>query len=125
MKDLARDIIALGGIPFFAIVIVRIIILDTLVYLSQFLIAGSLFFIATFFFRNNFYSGLSLIALVFTSIVYNDLRYTIFGGFVYLLLLVSLFYLKYDKKKIIWGVFFGVISAISSYFAVDFIFKNI
>ncbi len=122
IKSVARDFIALGGIPFFAIVVVRIWLLDTPAYLNQFLIAGGLFLAITFFLKNNIYSGLSLIALFFTALVYTDLRYTIFGSIVYLGLIGSLFYLGYDKKKILLGILFGAISTGLGYLAVKFFF---
>lgn len=122
LKEIARDIIALGGIPFFSIVVIRIWLLDTPAYLSQFLIAGSLFLIATFLLKSSFYSGLSLISLFFTALVYADLRYTLFGSFVYLLLLGSLFYLNYNKKNIILGVILGAVTTVIGYYIVEFIF---
>ena len=122
IKSVARDFIALGGIPFFILVLVRIWLLDTPAYLSQFLIAGGLFLAITLFIKNNIYSGLSLIALFFTALVYLDLRYTIFGSIIYLGLIGSLFYLNYDKKKIIFGVLFGAISTGLGYLAVKSFF---
>jgi hypothetical protein len=122
MQNLARDFIALGGIPFFAIVVVRIWLLDTPAYLTQFLIAGGLFLAITLILKNSIYSGLSLIALFFTALVYADLRYTIFGSIIYLLLLGSLFYLNYGKKKIIFGVILGAITTAIGYYAVELIF---
>lgn len=123
LKEVARDLIAIGGVPFFVIVLLRIWILDTPAYLAQLFIAGSLFLFFTFIFRNSIYSGLSLIALFFTSLVYEESRYTILGGVAYVILIGSLFYLKKDWKKILLGILFGAISAGISYYVVKQIFS--
>ncbi|MCK5149850.1 hypothetical protein KAJ87_02900 [Candidatus Pacearchaeota archaeon] len=102
--------------------LVRVWILDTPVYFSQFAIAGSLFLILTFILKNNLYSGLALMMLFFTALVYSEIRYTIFGSLVYVGLVGSLFYLNYEKKKILLGILFGIITTAIGYFLVDFIF---
>lgn len=122
LKEGARDFLALGSIPFFILVLVRVWILDTPVYFSQFAIAGSLFLILTFILKNNLYSGLALMMLFFTALVYSEIRYTIFGSLVYVGLVGSLFYLNYEKKKILLGILFGIITTAIGYFLVDFIF---
>lgn len=113
-KELARDFIALGGIPFFVLVLVRVFILSQPAYFYQFLIAGGLFLVTFLFLKQNTYSGLALIALFFTANHYQDMDYNIFGSLVYLGLLFSLNYLGNDKKKIAFGVVIGVIAILIS-----------
>jgi len=122
LREIARDFIALGSPIFFALVILRISLLSNPEYLSQFVIAGILFFILIFFFKGSMYSGLALIVLIFTIIFYNDLKFSIFASLAYIVLLASLVYLKTDKEKVFKGVLAGAISTAISYFAVDFIF---
>jgi len=122
LRETARDLIALGSPLFFVIVIARISILSNYEYLSQFIIAGVLFFTLMFFFKGNLYSGLGLIVLVFTTLFYNNLKFSIFAILIYLGLIVSLIYLKTDKEKVFKGVLAGAISTAISYFIVDFIF---
>lgn len=122
IKEIARDIIALGGIPFFILVLIRVSILKDPIFLAQFALAGILFLILALAFKSNMYSGLALIVGVFTSLNYNDLKYAIFVTLAYVLLLFSLIYLKEDKKKTFLGVLFGAISTIISYFSVNLIF---
>lgn len=109
-KELARDFIALGGLPFFTIVLVRVYILSQPTYFYQFLVAGGLFLVAFLFLKQNIYSGLALIALFFTAKHYQDNQYTFFGSLIYLGLLFSLNYLGKDKKKIVFGVIIGAIA---------------
>ena len=109
-REIARDFIALGGIPFFAIVLVRVYILSQPNYFYQFLIAGGIFLGLYYFVKQNVYSGLSLIALFFTANHYQEYKYSIFGSVIYLGLLFSLHYLGKDKKKIGLGVVLGAIA---------------
>ena len=108
-KDLARDFISLGGLPFFAIVLVRVYILEQPNYFSQFVIAGIVFLLSFIFLKQNVYSGLALIALYFTANHYQDIKYTIFGTLIYFAIIGSLVYLKEDKKKVILGIVIGAI----------------
>ena len=108
-NELARDLIALGSIPFFLLVLVRIHLLDNPVYSNQFIFSGITFLALFFIFRLNLYSGLGLIALFFTSMYYADVAFTIFGSIIYLFIIVSLFYLKYDMKKVFLGILAGAI----------------
>jgi hypothetical protein len=109
-KEFLRDLIAMGGIPFFLLVLVRVYMLDKPEYFNQFFISGAIFLILFLIFKSNLYSGLGLIVLLFTSKYYNDLQFTIFASIAYALLVGNLFYLKYDWKKIILGILFGLIS---------------
>ncbi len=122
INEVVRDIIALGSIPFFLLVLVRIWILPNPEFLTQFIIAGALFLLSFFIFKINLYSGLALVTLIFSSLHYEDIRYTVFASIVYLGLLASLYYLKEDTVKIIKGIIFGTISAIIGFYAVSLIF---
>jgi len=118
LKELARDFLALGSIPFFILVLVRIWILKQPVYFSQFIFAGIIFFLLMIFLKSNLYSGLGLVMLIFTSLHYADIKFTILAILVYIGLLVSLIYLGKDKKEIIKGILFGIVSVVISYYVV-------
>jgi len=109
IKAAARDVIAIGGIPFFILVLVRVYMLNNQTYFNQFAISGVLFLGLFILFRQNIYAGLGLIVLTFTSLYYRDLMFNIFGIVAYVLLLGSLVYLKEDVKKIFWGVVLGAL----------------
>ncbi len=121
-KEIARDLIALGGIPFFILIIGRVWMLDKPYYPFQFIIGGIIFLLFMFIFKSNLHSGLGLIALTFMLIYYNHLKFSIFASFVYLLLILSLVYLKKDKKEIFKGILFGAISSVISYYIVGGLF---
>lgn len=122
IKEIPRDIIALGGLPFFILVLVRVSILSKPEYLTQFIFAGFLCFILMFLFKSNIHSGLGIVMLFFTIIYYNDLKFSVFAVLIYLGLLASLLYIKEEKTKIFKGIFFGVISSAISYYVVKLIF---
>jgi len=122
LKETARDFIALGSPLFFIIVIARISFLSNYEYLSQFIIAGSLFLILMYTFKSNMHSGLGIIILTFTMLYYNNLKFGIFGVLIYALLIISLMYLDKSKKSVFKGVLLGAISTLISYFTVNLIF---
>ena len=109
-EELARDIVAFGSVVFFLLVVVRIWLLDDVVYLGQILASGVIFLVLFYFFRISLYSGLALIVFLFTGLYYSDPRYWIFGGIVYLGLLYSLVYLGRDKRNVLMGVLLGILS---------------
>ena len=121
-KELARDLIALGGPIFFILVLARVLITENFAYLSQFLIAGILFLLPMLFLKANMRAGLGIILLIFTSGYYNNLNFTIFATALYFAFLFSLFYLRNDAKEIIKGTIFGLTSAGAGYYAAKLIF---
>ena len=122
LKETCRDFIALGSIPFFILVLVRVYILNNPGYFYQFLFAGILVILLSFLFRINLYSGLGLIMVFFLSMHYEEAKFSIFAVIAYLILIFSLYYLGKDKKEIIKGVFFGGICTGVSYYLVNLFF---
>jgi hypothetical protein len=124
LKETTRDLIALGSVPFFILVLARVWMLNKPIYFTQFLIAG-IFMLALFFLlKPNLYSGLGFITLIFTGLYYGDNVFWIFGSLIYVCLLASLFYLNYEKKKILLGVLFGCISFFAARYLVSFLYGS-
>ena len=119
LKELSRDLIALGGVPFVGLVLARITILQDWVYFSKILIAVILFILVVVFAKFNLHSGLAIIVLIFLSIHYNHLPFSIFASVVCLLMLASLIYLKIDRWKVFWGVIFGAVASLISWILVN------
>ena len=120
LKEVARDLVALGSVPFFVLVLVRVWMLNNPVYFLQFVTSGVVFGLMFLWVRQDVYAGLGLIVLVFTSLYYGDFLYVVFGSVAYCLLVVSLFYLEKDWRKILFGVVVGGISI-----AISFIYPNL
>lgn len=118
LKETARDIIALASLPFYLIVIVRVAIAEHKIYTWQLLIAIIAIYLFYFLLRKapNIYAALSIPLLIFTNLFYNNTRYLIFSGILFILLLISLSYLGNKKKNIFLGVIMGGIAAFTSYY---------
>ena len=120
-KELARDCIALGGIPFLVLTIVRVSVVQAY-YPMQFIISSTVFFILRAIFKGALRAGIGLILVIFTSIFYNHFLFTIFASLIYIGIVVSLFYLKKEKKEILKGILLGALSATAGYLIVRVIF---
>ncbi|MCH7504726.1 hypothetical protein IID04_03750 [PVC group bacterium] len=121
LSECARDLIAFGSIPFLVITIARISVI-TVYYPMQFIISSIIFFILKTIFRGDLRAGIGFILLGFTSLYYSRLLFAIFAFLVYISLIISLFYLKRDKKEILKGILLGGISAGMGYLIVRLIF---
>tara|TARA_Y100000310_G_scaffold129409_1_gene128535 strand:+ start:171 stop:548 length:378 start_codon:yes stop_codon:yes gene_type:complete len=121
-KEIARDLIALGSIPFYILVIARSLIGDYYLFFYQLIIALILLFLVNIIFKNfNQHLSRAFVLVVFTIIFYKQLIYTVFAVIVFLFLLVSLVYLKIDKKEISFGLVLGVISSLIGYYLAPFL----
>lgn len=114
-KEISRDLVALGGIPFFLLVMARVLILPDWAYFLKLAIAGILFFLTYIFLKQDTKSGLSLILLIFITSYYNYLWFTLFVALTYISLIASLIYLKIEKKKILFGILIGLVCSLISH----------
>ena len=116
-NEIARDLIALGGLPFYILIVVRTTIGSYHDFLFRLLIALVSLFVLTRFIRDaNQHIARGLILVVVTSLHYEDLPFTIFAFIVWLIMVYSLTYLKATWKEIVTGIVFGVISTALGYF---------
>src|SRR3989338_5041757 len=123
-KEFARDCIALGGIFFYALVVARVAMLQNWNYVFQFVFAAAVFVLlaAAFRFKVEAHAGLGFILLVLISLYYKNMFFTIFALIVYILLIVSLFYLKVEKSRIWKGILAGAISTAIGYYIANWLF---
>ena len=116
-KEVARDLLALGGIPFFILVMARSLIGDYFLFTYQLLISILLFFLIERLFKEfNQHLSRVIVLIVFTIIFYNQLIYSVFAILIGIFVLISLFYLKKTKKEIIFGLLIGGLVSFISYF---------
>ncbi len=116
-KEVARDTIALGSIPFYFIVIIRAIVGEYLIFVYQLLIA--LFFliiISKIIKKSDMHIARCFVLWVFTSLFYKHNLYTIFAFLLWCGVIISSNYLKTKKNVIIKGVALGIISSGIAYF---------
>jgi len=119
--ELARDTIALAGIPFLIMTIARVSVIQPY-YPMQFIISSGLFFILRAIFKGALRAGIGLILVVFISLFYNHWLFTIFALFLYIGIIASLLYFKVEKKEIFKGVALGALSTGLGYLIVRLIF---
>lgn len=112
----SRDLIALGGLPFYLLIIVRASIGDYPYFLSHVAVALPVVYLFSRIVKgSNLHIARALILVVFTSLFYEHLPFTVFASLVWILMILSLYHLKVPKKEIIKGIAAGVVSAAVSY----------
>lgn len=117
LREFARDLLALGSIPFYFLVMIRAVIGNYYVFVYQMLIAAIVIFILFFIIKNsNLHVARSLVAVLFTALFYKEIIYTIFAFFIWILLLFAAYYVKRNASSIFRGVVIGVLSYIISYY---------
>lgn len=121
LKELARDLIAFGSIPFLIITIVRVSMI-TAYYPMQFIISSALFFILTAIFKGELHAGIGIILVTFISIFYHSMLFLVFALLIYAGIIISLFYIGRDRRQILKGILLGVVSTGIGYIIVRLIF---
>ena len=115
-EEIARDIIALGGLPFYFLVLVRASIGGYLSFLSHVAVALPVLYLLSRLVRGvNLHIARALILVVFTSVYYKALPFTVFSVLVWCGMIYSLTYLKAGPREILKGIALGVVSVIISY----------
>jgi hypothetical protein len=110
LKEQARDLIAIGSVPFLVLTLARVSMIAAY-YPMQFIISSILFFILKMIFKAELHAGIGFILLIFVSLFYRHLLFTIFALIVYGGMIISLFYLKRDRMLILKGILLGMVSA--------------
>ena len=94
-EEIARDLIALGGLPFYFLVLVRASIGGYLSFLSHVAVALPVLYLLSRAVRgSNLHIARALILVVFTSVYYKALPFTVFSFLVWCVMIYSLIYLK-------------------------------
>ena len=121
-KELARDTIALGSIPFYFIVIIRAVIGQYAIFVYQLLIALIILIILSQIIKkSDMHIARCFVLWVFTSLFYNHNLYTAFAFLLWIVVIISSHYLKVKKNVIIKGIILGIISSGIAYYLTPFI----
>ena len=95
LKEIARDLLALGSIPFYFLVVIRAVIGKYNVFVYEMVIAAAAMFILYFIIKNsNLHVARAFVAVIFTSFFYKETIYTVFASIIFVLLLISAYYIK-------------------------------
>ncbi len=114
--EIARDLIALGGLPFYFLVLVRSTIGGYLSFLSHVAVALPVLYLLSKAVKgSNLHIARGFILVVFTSIFYNALPFTVFSILVWCGMIYCLVYLKTGARDILKGIAIGVVSVMISY----------
>ena len=121
-KEVSRDLLALGSIVFFVVVLARSLIGPYWPFVTQLVIAAVILFLVYLFYKKaDYYSARALILVVFTILFYKDLVYSIFALVVMVLILISSYYVGNKVKSIVYGVVFSIVASVISYYLSPFI----
>ena len=122
LKESARDLVALGSIPFYLLVVARSIIGSYYAFVYQMIIAAISIFILYFLIKNSsMHVARSLVVVVFTSMFYKEAVFTAFAALVWILLLFAAYYVKRKIGHVIRGIIIGVLSALIGYYGALFL----
>ncbi len=117
LKEIARDLLALGSIPFYFLVIVRAVIGKYNLFVYQMLIAAIVIFVLYFIIKDsNMHIARASPSLIFTSIFYKEVLYTFFASLIFVLMLISAYYVKGKISSVIRGVIIGAVSSLAGYY---------
>ena len=120
LKEAARDLISFGSVAFFMIILARALIGPYWDFACQMALAFVILLLLSFLFkRSDMYSARSLIVAVFTSIFYQDAKFTVFVGLMWVLIVVTLIYSNVKLKEIIKGVVLGAFSSAVAYYLIS------
>lgn len=117
LNEIARDLLALGSIPFYFLVVIRAVIGKYNIFVYQMLISAVVIFILYFLIKNsNMHIARSFVAVAFTSLFYKEMIYTFFAGLIWVLLLVSAYHIKRSIGPVFRGIIIGITSSLSGYY---------
>ena len=117
LKESARDLLALGSIPFYLLVIARSIIGDYYSFVYQMAIAAMAILILYFLIKDSsMHVARSLAAVIFTSMFYKEAVFTAFAALVWVLLVIAAYYVKRRIVYIIRGIIIGILSSLIGYY---------
>jgi len=122
IREFARDILALGSIPFFILVLARVLMLKNSSYLFQLFIGGILVLILCYFFKFDFRPGMGVVIGFFLTIYYSEFIFGVFAVIALILLVWSSGYLRENYWNAFFSFWMGVISALVSSFVVGIVF---
>ena len=116
-KEIARDAIALGSIPFYFIVIVRAVIGQSSIFITQLVISLIAWLILARLIKDaDHHISRSFILFVFISLFYQELIFTIFAAVLWMMIVLSGKYVGRSNKELVLGALLGVLSSAAGFY---------
>lgn len=116
-KEIARDLLALGSVPFYALVIARAFVGQFVPFIVQLCVALPCVFLLSRLIDFDRHVSRALVLLVFVSAFYWNLYFALFALAIYVLIVWSAVFLKKGDRRVIMAVVFGVVSSLVAYVA--------
>jgi hypothetical protein len=114
--EIARDVIALGGVPFYLLVLVRAAIGEYISFLVEVAAALPVLYLLSIAVKgSNLHIARALILVVFTSLFYKALPFTLFSTLVLCGMIYALVRLNKPAGEILKGIAIGAVSVVISY----------
>ncbi len=114
--EIARDIIALGSIPFYIIVVVRAVIGKFSPFVNQLVIAlGVLILLSLIVKHTDQHIARGFVLFAFISAYYKSTTFTVFSFILWGCMIYSSRILKTNPKRVFRGVILGVVTAAIAY----------
>ena len=121
LKEIARDLLALGSIPFYFLVVIRVLILKDKIFIYQLAMAAISIFVLYFIIKEaNLHIARSFVVLVFVNLVYKETIFGIFSVLIWIFVLISARYLKKSTSSIFRGIVIGIASSLAGYYIAPF-----
>jgi hypothetical protein len=124
IEQTARDVIALGSIVFYFLVVGRALVGPFWILLT-FLSSAAALLLFIYFIHKDFDSYLArgIILAVGLSYFYGDFIFTLFASVIYVFMIISSYYLENSNIKIVKGIIFGLISTGAGYYTAELFFE--
>lgn len=117
-KETARDVLALGSWVFYLLVIARALIKPYRPFADHLVIAAVVLLIIGLVVKDfDGYVSRALVLVVFTSLFYESMRFTIFASLIGIGLVISSWYVGSSRLSIVKGIGAGLIAVVVGYYA--------
>ena len=114
-KEVARDLMAFGSLPFYFIVFIRSIIGHSTAFTYNLVIGFLILSIFSYFVRDaDYYIARAFIMLMYVCFFYMNLLFTLFAFLLYIFIVIAAVYLHIPRKEIAGGILTGFFSALIS-----------
>jgi hypothetical protein len=125
IKEIARDILALGSIVFYFLVLGRALIGPFWIFFS-YLCTAAVVLLIIFLIHKDYetYLARGLVLAVGTSVFYNETIFTFFASVIYLLMIIASYITGNSIKKIFMGISFALFAVLAGYLATEFVKKE-
>ncbi len=114
-REMVRDLMGLGSVPFLLLVVVRVAMVGNFLELFHILTAVALFGLAGFVVAGlHYHTGRLVIMAIFTSVFYDDIYFTIFAALITIAAVFS--FARYlESIKVYASLVLGLLCSLASY----------